>query len=245
MTSPRFSVVIPAHNEEAYLPRLLDSIDRARGEYVGGRDKIEIVVANNASTDLTAVVATARGCRVVDVAKRTIAAARNGGAAVAEGEIFCFIDADSALHPETFNAVDRAMSSGPFVGGATGIRLERLSAGILISYFALLPIALLTGMDTGLVFCGREDFRAIGGYDEERLYAEDVKFLWSLRKLGRDRGQKLARLTDVRALGSTRKFDQYGDWHYFVMAFEAMAGFLTGRDTDREIADRYWYKPQR
>ncbi len=101
--TPRFSLVIPAYNEEQYLPRLLDSIDIARDRYRQGRDAIEVIVANNASTDRTAEIATARGCSVVFVEKRAIAAARNGGARFARGEILAFIDADSAIHPETFN----------------------------------------------------------------------------------------------------------------------------------------------
>ena len=51
---PRFSLVVPAHNEEGYLPRLLDSVERARDAYSGGRDAIEVVVADNASNDRTA-----------------------------------------------------------------------------------------------------------------------------------------------------------------------------------------------
>jgi glycosyltransferase involved in cell wall biosynthesis len=240
-----FSVIIPAYNEEIYLPRLLDSIDLARSSYAGGSDQIEVIVADNASTDLTAVVAESRGCRIASVGRRSIAASRNGGAAIAKGEILCFIDADSAIHLDTFNAVNAAMKSYHFVGGSTGIYLERLSLGIALSYLMFLPIPLLFDMDTGLVFCRRDDFQELGGFDQERLYAEDMKFQWMLRKLGRTRGQKLIRLTGVRALGSTRKFDQYGDWHYFGMAFQALIGLLTGRQRDTEIADRYWYKPKR
>lgn len=245
MSALQFTVIIPAYNEEAYLPRLLDSIEVARSNFSGGSDAIEVIVANNASTDMTFEVAESRGCRVAHVTKRTIAAARNGGAAIANGEIVCFIDADSAIHSETFNAVDVAMRSGRYIGGTTGIYLERLSAGLIVSYCIMLPVVWLTGMDTGFVFCRREDFHMVGGYNEELLYAEDVAFLWSLRKLGRSRGQKLKRLTHFKALGSTRKFDQLGDWHYFSMAFEALFGLLTGRKKDREIADRYWYNPRR
>ena len=79
----RFSVIIPAYNEERYLPRLLDSIEVARANYSGGRDQIEVVVADNASTDRTAEVASEHGARVVHVAKRRIGAARNGGARTA------------------------------------------------------------------------------------------------------------------------------------------------------------------
>src|SRR5712692_5601012 len=157
----KISVIIPAYNEEEYLPRLLDSIEVARSNYAGDRDMIEVIVADNDSTDATAKVASARGARVVHVAKRRIAAARNGGGRAARGEILCFIDADSALHPQTFNEVDKAMSTGRFVAGTTSVRLERMSFGLLITYCLVMPMVWLTTLDTGVVFCRREDFNAI------------------------------------------------------------------------------------
>src|SRR6185503_10199525 len=114
------SRVIPAYNEERFLPRLLDSVDVARQRYARGADAVEVIVADNASTDRTAEIALARGCRVAPVAKRSIAAARNAGGRAALGEIVCFIDADSRIHPDTFDAIDRAMRSDRIVGGATG-----------------------------------------------------------------------------------------------------------------------------
>ncbi|MSU69216.1 MAG: glycosyltransferase [Opitutaceae bacterium] len=48
-----FSIAIPAYNEARYLPRLLDSIEIARRCYRGAPGAIEIVVANNGSTDAT------------------------------------------------------------------------------------------------------------------------------------------------------------------------------------------------
>lgn len=53
-------MVIPACNEKARLPRLLDSAAIARGRYRGGANAIEIIVADNASTDATARIARAR-----------------------------------------------------------------------------------------------------------------------------------------------------------------------------------------
>src|SRR5688500_213700 len=95
---PRFSVVIPAFNEQSYLPRLLDTIDRARERYVGGPEAIEVIVADNGSTDATRQIASERGCVVVSVEKRVIGAARNGGARAARGEILAFVDADTQIH---------------------------------------------------------------------------------------------------------------------------------------------------
>ena len=129
MSAPRFSLVIPAYNEAALLPQLLDSVDAAKQRYRGGPDAIEVIVGDNDSRDATAGIATARGCKVAHVAKRAIAAARNGGARIASGEIVCFIDADSRIHVETFNAIDDALASGRVIVGATGVHPDRWSLG--------------------------------------------------------------------------------------------------------------------
>ena len=240
----RFSVIIPAYNEAQFLPRLLDSIEAAKSKY-SGPQAIEVIVANNNSTDRTAEVASERGARVVTIEKRRIAAARNGGGHAARGDILCFIDADSAVHPRTFDAIDDAISSGRYIAGFTGVTLERKSFALLITYCLMMPMVLLTGIDTGVVFCRREDFEAVGGYDETRLYAEDVLFPLALRRLGRQRGQRLTRLTKVKALGCTRKFDQFGDWHYFWMMGHAFKSLITWNWHDEKLADRYWYKSGR
>ena len=241
----KFSVIIPAHNEEKYLPRLLESIEVARSNYSGGADEIDVIVANNQSTDRTAEVALAHGARVVNVEKRRIAAARNGGARAAGGEILCFIDADSALHPQTFDAIDRAIQSGRYIWGVTGAVLERKSFALMVTYCVAIPLVLLTGLDTGLSFCRREDFAAVGGYDESRLYAEDVILPLALRRLGRQRGQRTIRLPQVKALACTRKFDQFGDWHYFGMLGHAFKSLITRNWHDEELAERYWYNSGR
>jgi glycosyltransferase involved in cell wall biosynthesis len=237
----KFSIIIPAYNEENFLPRLLDSIEVARSNFSGGADQIEVIVADNSSTDLTAEVAAAHGARVVTITKRCIAAARNGGARAGCGEILCFIDADSAVHPETFNAIDQAMKSGRYIWGVTGAVLERKSFALMVTYCVAMPIVLLTGLDTGLSFCSREDFEAVGGYDESHMYAEDVILPLALRRLGRTRGQKTIRLPEVKALACTRKFDQFGDWHYFWMLGHIFKSLLTWNWHDEKLARRYWY----
>lgn len=239
----RHSLVIPAYNEAQLLPRLLDSVDAARAGYRPGAGAIEVILADNASTDATADIAAQRGCTVVQVEKRCIAAARNGGAQAARGEFLSFVDADSRIHPGTFNAIDDAFARPEVIGGATGVRLDRWSPGIALTYTVFVSLVVLTGMDTGVVFCRRSDFREIGGYDERREFAEDVAFLWALRRLGRRRGKKLTRLTHVKAITSTRKFDRHGDWHYFTKILPAAA--LLRPSARSEVARRYWYTDDR
>ncbi len=245
----RFSVVIPAYNEEKFLPRLLESIKVAASNYSGGPNQIEaqieVIVADNDSTDGTAEVANQHGARVVHVAKRRIAAARNGGARTASGEILCFIDADSAIHPNTFNEIERVMNTQRYVWGVTGAVPERNSFALLVTHHTFMPMVWLTGLDIGLSFCRREDWEAVGGYDESRLYAEDVMFPFALRKLGRKRGQRLTRIPKAKALHSVRKFDQFGEWHYFWMLAHAFKSLITWNWNDEKLAERYWYKPER
>ena len=242
----KFSVVIPAYNEEKFLPRLLDSIDVAAANYSDGRNKVEVIVADNDSTDGTGEVAAKHGAHVVLVAQRRIAAARNGGARAATGEIVCFIDADSAVHPQTFNEIERVMSNGRYVAGSTGVTLERKSVGLMVTYCLFMPFVILTGIDTGVVFCRREDFEAVGGYDESRLYAEDVLLPMALRRLGRKRGQRLTRIPKAKALGCTRKFDQFGEWHYFsIMMRQMLKSLVTWNWNDEKLAERYWYNSGR
>lgn len=237
----RFSLIIPAHNEQDYLPALLDTVEIARLHYKGGSNLIEVIVVNNASIDRTAEIASARGCLLVHEEKRVIASVRNAGAAASQGEILTFVDADSRIHPNTFNAIDSAILNNRVIAGATGVSMERLSLGIVMAYMVMAPLTWATGMDTGVVFCRRNDFDAIGGYNEQKLFAEDVDFLWRLRRLGGLRGQKLTRVTSTKAVTSTRKFDQHGDWHYFSLIAYALYGMCFSSKRVEKFTKKYWY----
>jgi glycosyltransferase involved in cell wall biosynthesis len=236
--------VIPAHNEERYLPRLLDSVEAARAAYRGDPADIEIIVSDNASTDRTREIAAQRGCVLAGTEVRNIGAVRNAAARLARGGLIAFVDADARLHPETFNAVVSALESPRVVAGSTGVSVERWSLGIAITYALMVPLVWVTGMDTGVVFCRRADFEAVGGYDERLRYAEDVMLLLALRRLGKTRGQHLVRVRWAKAVASTRKFDQHGEWHYLHLLWRGGLGLLGIGKAD-DLADRYWYGDQR
>jgi len=245
--TPRLSLIVPAWNEERYLPALLDSIDAARRATTVA---LEVIVSDNASTDGTAALAAARGCRVVFSEKRVIGAVRNAGAAAARGDTLAFIDADSRIHPRTFAVIEQAMARLDVIAGATGVVFDRRSLGIGATYALGATLAWMSGLDAGVVFCRRGDFAAIGGYSEERLFAEDVELLLDLKRIGRGRGQRLARPRGAKAITSTRKFDRHGDWHVFHLTARTLAAMVlqpllrrrSRGQVVRDVARRYWYE---
>jgi len=93
----RLSFVIPAYNEEAYLPACLESIL----DQIKGLDSLtEIIVVNNASTDATREVALRYpGVIVVDEPRKGLTFARQAGFAASSGELIANVDSDSRLTP--------------------------------------------------------------------------------------------------------------------------------------------------
>ncbi len=117
----RLSFVVPAYNEEAYLPACLESI-LAQTRELG--DAVEIIVVNNASTDRTREVALGYpGVRVVDEMRKGLTFARQAGFAASSGELIANVDSDSRLTPgwvekvlANFAGDAKLVSlSGPFV----------------------------------------------------------------------------------------------------------------------------------
>lgn len=108
------SVLIPAHNEEAYLPACLEALlasDMGAGE-------MEVLVIANGCTDGTAQVARAfqaeadkRGWRleVLELAQGSKIAAWNAGEAAAKGELLAYLDADVTVSTALMGQIAAAL----------------------------------------------------------------------------------------------------------------------------------------
>jgi len=233
-------LIVPAYNEAQELPGLLESVLVARERYRLGPLAVEVVVGNNGSSDRTGEIAESYGCVVTSIERRSIAAARNGAAREAKGEILAFVDADSRLHPDTFDAIDQTLNPGVVVG-ATGIRMSRVSLGIRVTMFVVAIVTRIGGIGPGVVFCRRSDWKSVGGFDEGRRYAEDVWFQRALKRLGATRGQRFAWAKGVPAVTSARKYDEFGDWHAFGLVWKWMLGAVAFE----KFVQRYWYDSRR
>ncbi len=177
------SFILPAYNEERYLPATLTALREALSTMEIAH---EIIVIDDGSTDATADVAAAHGATVLRVEHRQIAATRNAGAQHAQGQILIFIDADTHVDTIVLRAALNALDTGAIGGGAT-VRLqghpvwhERWTANTftwLLRQYRIAPGC--------FIFCTRTAFDAAGGFDELYFAAEDVAISRALGRQGR------------------------------------------------------------
>jgi glycosyltransferase involved in cell wall biosynthesis len=204
------SVIIPAFNEEKYLPATLDHVRQASQATLASGKSVEIIVVDNASSDRTAEVAVTHGAKVVSVPEHNVARVRNAGARAASGEILVFLDADTLVPLHLLSRIAEEMGDLNCLGGAvdTDYQPVRTLMRLYLRLWRIIGHAF--GMAQGaLQFCRRDIFFALKGYDESIYMGEDVDFYWRLRKLAKCRGQSVQLLTDVRVVPSCRRFDQW------------------------------------
>lgn len=205
------SIIIPAFNEEGYLPGTLGHLRAAieASGFVLGRE-VEILVIDNASTDRTAEIAREAGARVVAVPERNIARVRNAGARAATGEVLVFLDADTLVPANLLDRIIEVMRDPTCAGGAvdTEYRPARRLIRVYLRFWRVVGRAL--GMAQGATqFCRREAFDGVEGYDESQYMGEDVDFYWRLGKYAKSRGEHVRVLSDIRVVPSCRRFDQW------------------------------------
>ena len=120
-TSPRLSVVVPAHQEEAVIGRCLDALAAqvSPGE-------AEVVVVANGCTDRTAVVAREHPSRprVVELATGSKSAALNVGDASVSAFPRVYLDADIVLGPGAVAALVDVLAAGAVCAAAPTPRFE-------------------------------------------------------------------------------------------------------------------------
>ena len=177
MDAPAVSVIIPAYNEEALLPRTL-------GHLLAQPSTFEAIVVDGGSTDRTAEVAgNLIPVRVLRSPKGR-AVQMNRGARAARGRVLLFLHADTLLPEGALERIlELALREGPDrVAGAFKHAFSERS-------FSLRVVSLLdnircwwTRVPYGdqAIFVGRELFWRLGGFDEKAA-AEDLEFCIRLR----------------------------------------------------------------
>lgn len=214
----KLTIIIPAFNEEAYLPSTLDSIQTAAAHLSDSSSaEIDIIVVDNNSVDDTAAVARSRGATVVHEPVQGIARARNTGAHHADGDVLVFVDADVVLPSTLLAEIHTAMSDSACVGGAVDVNYRPKRRSMRVYLRAWRILSRLTGMAQGATqFCRKSAFEELGGYDEKAWIGEDADFFWALKKLARRTGRTVRLIEEPRVHASSRRFDKWPLWKILV-----------------------------
>lgn len=191
----KISFVIPAHDEERYIARSLESILR---EIELGKHDAEVIVVNNASTDGTEAAARAfPGVRVVREDRKGTSFARMAGFLASKGDLVATVDADTSLSPgwvETalaeFERRNEVVAlSGPCIYDVSAVMkiiiqwyFYALYAVYLVQHRLFGGSAILLG---GNFIARREALLTIGGYNTDlTFYGDDPYLAKQLAKVG-------------------------------------------------------------
>ena len=169
------SIIVPAFNEENYLPSLLESLENQN------YNNYDTIVVDNNSSDDTSAVAKNYNTQIVKEVKQGPGYARNKGAEIADGDIFLFLDADVILpHEDVLGEVVELLSETNIVSGTgtwqayDGNRFQKaltaLSSNVIEVCHATKAIKAASG---AFLFIQSNTFDEINGFNGELPYNED------------------------------------------------------------------------
>lgn len=227
---PSVSVVIPALNEAALLPGLLDALSAQT------KPPQQVVVADGGSDDDT--VRLARRAGVTVVRGGLPAVARNRGAAASTGELVLFLDADvrpgvqfieSAVAEFLGRRLDVATAALVPLGRAWDFRLVY---GVIAR--GLQSVARVRPHAVGACILVRRTLHdRIGGFDQTLVLAEDHDYAQRAARIGR-----FGVLRSVRIPTSMRRIRHLGRMRYAGVALVSEVRSLVGRPA-RGLPDGY------
>jgi GT2 family glycosyltransferase len=186
----RISVIVPVYNNTRDLAECVAALKAAADE------RTEIIVVDDASTDQTASAARAMGVTVLGLPTNSgPGAARNYGAARAQGDVVLFVDADVVVAPDAVNRVRRAFDADPELAAVFGsYDASPRAPGVVSQYRNLLHhFTHQRGNSEASTFwagCGavrRDVFAAVGGFDQIRFARpsiEDIELGVRMRRAG-------------------------------------------------------------
>jgi cellulose synthase/poly-beta-1,6-N-acetylglucosamine synthase-like glycosyltransferase len=185
---PSMSIIVPAHNEEKNIGKTIKNLKKL----IYPKNKLEIIVVNDGSTDKTGEIArNFKGVKVFDkVNQGKKAYAINFGVSKAKNEIIACIDADSFPKPDSilkavpfFNdPIVGAVTTSVFVKEPKNLiqKLQYLEYAMIVWTRKLLEFVDGIYVTPGALSLYRKDvLQKIGGFDENNL-TEDIEIAWRM-----------------------------------------------------------------
>jgi len=231
---PDYSIIIPAFNEEEYLEDTLASVKNVQNSLAHRTG--EIIVVDNNSTDNTAQIAKSFGATVVFEPVNQISRARNCGAKAAKGKYLIFLDADTIISAQLLGKTLELLDSGKIAGGGTVLdcsQTKLLKVKFLLELWNL--ISRFRKLAAGLyLFCLKQAWLDIGGFDESVYIAEELLFSKQLKKWAKKHKMNF-RILDIPVQTSLRKFYWF---RYSTIISSLVLGSFVKKNKDK---CRLWY----
>lgn len=203
-----YSIIIPAYNEEDYLPKTLDALQEAMPKLdLSG----EIIVVDNNSSDRTAQIAGEHGATVIFEAINQISRARNVGAKAAQGQYLIFVDADTLIPLELLQQAINNLESGKIIGGGACVAGDmplQFSMRLLLNLWNFISIQSQNAAGS-FIYCQRDAFEEIGGFSEAVYASEEIWLSRDMKKLGKKRKQTFKIIEQPPVITSMRKMQWY------------------------------------
>jgi GT2 family glycosyltransferase len=199
-TCPMVSVIIPAHNEEAYLGQTLEAINRQHYR------NFEIIVIANGCTDRTVGIAEGHCQNLIVMGEKGLSRARNLGARDARGDVLLFLDADTLLEWDALETIAQCFTRQYAAGTLRGRPdAKRLSYRLIYWLKNLEHRWRLHAGSSGVILCWKDDFQAVGGFDERLEVMENSDLIKKLMSLG-----KYLYMDQTTATTSMRRYQKNG-----------------------------------
>ena len=226
-TAPRFSIVMPVLDEAPIIVATLRALAPLR------RQGTELIVVDGRSADGTASLAARWADRVV-VSAPGRARQMNAGAALARGEVFVFLHADTVFPPLALQAIDAALGAKFGHGGRRPLwgrfDVDIDGPGRLLKVVAALMNwrSRLTGIATGdqAIFVTRLAFDAVGGFPEQPLM-EDIELSRRLLRVG------APACIRARVTTSGRRWQSRGAWRTILLMWRLRLLYRLGVGAER------------
>lgn len=197
---PFISIVIPAHNEEEFLPATLEALRHQTYRH------FETIVVTNGCTDRTADVVRGKCDQLYELDDRGLGPARNLGAAKARGNLLLFLDADTILEPSALHTISRKFKRHHSAGTLRGMP-DRAKSSYKMIYFLKNFVHMTHAHhgSSGVILCWKDHFDAVGGFDNELYLRENSDLMKKLRQFGSYRY-----ISDTPAITSMRRYEKTG-----------------------------------
>lgn len=217
----QLSIIIPTLNEEACLPDTLAQLQKLCPA------PLEVIITDGGSTDNTQAIASKYPYKFIRAERAGRAVQMNAGAQHARGQYLCFLHADTRVPTDLVAIITETLENSEIsLGGFVSIMgyqgkihyfttflnyAKTFWGPLCYSPYQCLFKGLRLLFGDQAMFCRREDFLSVGGFDDKLTIMEEADLCKKMNPLGK------IRQINRRVYTSDRRIAQWGFWKAHVI----------------------------